>query len=194
LYLAWERSNLPGSAHMDFDSTALTPSTNGVTPVRTAGDLLIDFDFGGSGVPVIALHRWITTGNAATDCEASNTLPCWDKAVTLPPAYVEAAVNSAPVTDNNPPNAPLTLAETRRTASIRPSVRQPSTWPAQHLPQTCARTLVRREEPLPGAPSFRAEGRRSHHPDRHLELWAFQIVKVTDPSPARLTLFRLRHR
>ncbi len=109
LYLAWERSNLLGSAHMDFEfNQSSTPSANGVTPQRTAGDLLIDFDFGGSGVPVLAKHTWITSGNAATDCEASNTLPCWDKAVNLG-AFAEAQVNSAPVTDTNPPGAPRTL-------------------------------------------------------------------------------------
>ncbi len=111
LYLAWERSNLLGSAHMDFElNQNSTPSANGVTPVRTAGDILIDFDFGGSGVPVLAMHRWITTGNASTDCEASNTLPCWNKAVNLTAAgFAEAQVNSAPVTDTNPPNAPFIL-------------------------------------------------------------------------------------
>lgn len=109
LYLAWERSNLLGSAHMDFEfNQSATLSANGVTPQRTAGDLLIDFDFGGSGVPVLQKHTWITTGNAATDCEASNTLPCWNKAVNLG-SFAEAAVNSAPVVDTNPPDAPRTL-------------------------------------------------------------------------------------
>jgi Prealbumin-like fold domain len=109
LYLAWERSNLLGSAHMDFEfnqSSALAP--NGVTSVRTAGDLLIDFDFGGSGVPVLAKHTWVTTGNPAQICEASNTLPCWDKAVSLG-AFAEAAVNSVDVIDANNPSAPRTL-------------------------------------------------------------------------------------
>jgi len=110
LYLAWERSNLLGSAHMDFElSQDSTLSANGVTTVRTAGDLLIDFDFGGSGVPVLTKHTWITGApNTAADCEASNTLPCWDKAVSLG-AFAEAQVNSAPVVDNNPPGAPRTL-------------------------------------------------------------------------------------
>src|SRR5262245_15741597 len=109
LYLAWERSNLLGSAHMDFElNQDATLSANGVTPIRTAGDLLIDFDFGGSGVPVLQKHTWITSGNPATDCEASNTLPCWDKAVNLG-AFAEAQVNSAPVVDTNPPGAPRTL-------------------------------------------------------------------------------------
>ena len=110
LYLAWERSNLLGSAHMDFEfNQSQTLSANGVTPLRTAGDLLIDYDFGGSGVPVLARHTWITSGNPATDCEASNTLPCWNKGVPLG-ANAEAQVNNAPVTDTNPPGAPFTLA------------------------------------------------------------------------------------
>jgi hypothetical protein len=110
LYLAWERSNLLGSAHMDFElNQSATPSANGVTPVRTAGDLLIDFDFGGSGVPTLAKHTWITSGNPTTLCEASNTLPCWDKAVILG-STAESAVNSTNVTDTNPPNAPFILA------------------------------------------------------------------------------------
>jgi hypothetical protein len=109
LYLAWERSNLLGSAHMDFElSQDATLSANGVTTVRTAGDLLIDFDFGGSGVPVLQKHTWITSGSTS-NCQSSNTLPCWDKAVDLG-AFAESAVNSANVTDTNPPNAPRTLA------------------------------------------------------------------------------------
>lgn len=108
LYLAWERSNLLGSAHVDFEfNQSQTLSTNGVTPVRTAGDLLIDFDFSGSGNPVLVRHSWITTGSAA-DCEANNALPCWNKAVPLG-ANAESAVNSVPVVDTNPPGNPRTL-------------------------------------------------------------------------------------
>jgi hypothetical protein len=106
LYLAWERTNLLGSAHLDFEfNQDATAGANNVTPVRTAGDLLIDFDFGGSGVPVLASHTWITSG-AATSCEVSNALPCWDKAVVLG-ANAEASVNNANLTDNNNPSTTL---------------------------------------------------------------------------------------
>jgi uncharacterized surface anchored protein len=109
LYLAWERSNLLGSAHMDFEfNQSNVKAPNGVTINRTAGDLLIDFDFGGSGVPVLAKHTWITSGNPAALCEASNSLPCWDKAVDLG-SFAEAAVNNAPVVDTNNPGQPRTL-------------------------------------------------------------------------------------
>ncbi len=110
LYLAWERSNLLGSAHMDFELNQSTSTcANGVSPVRMAGDMLVAFDFGGSGLPVLSVYRWITTGNPATDCQASNTLPCWNKAQTLSGSEAEAQVNSTNVTDNNPPGAPFTL-------------------------------------------------------------------------------------
>jgi hypothetical protein len=108
LYLAWERQNTLGSAHMDFEfNQSSTPSANGVTPQRTAGDLLVDFDFGGSGPVVLAKHTWITSGSPA-DCEANNSLPCWDKGALLG-SNAEAAVNSTAVQDTNAPGAPRTL-------------------------------------------------------------------------------------
>jgi len=108
LYLAWERTNLLGSAHMDFEfNQSAVLSANGVTPVRTAGDILIDYDFGGSGTPVLQRHSWITTGSAS-NCETNNALPCWNKAVTLG-ANAEAKVNSTNVIDTNPPGNPRTL-------------------------------------------------------------------------------------
>jgi hypothetical protein len=112
LYLAWERTNLLGSAHMDFEfnqlscNLALNPTNcaaNNVNPVRSLGDLLVDFDFGGSGVPVLAVHTWIATSNTS-DCETSNTSPCWSKGVNLTAAgYAEGSVNGTPVKDYNPP-------------------------------------------------------------------------------------------
>jgi Prealbumin-like fold domain len=114
LYLAWERTNLLGSAHMDFElnqnPVGITPTTAGsATLTRTAGDVLIDFDFGGSGVPVLQWHKWLTTGsNASADCAASTTYPCWSVAHSIGSAG-EASVNGANVTDNNPPNNPITL-------------------------------------------------------------------------------------
>ena len=86
-----------------------------MTPTRAAGDFLIDFDFGGSGVPALNIHRWIISGTASTDCEASNTLPCWNKAAALG-ANAEASVNSANVTDDNPPGAPRTLVGEMKTS------------------------------------------------------------------------------
>src|SRR5439155_8102743 len=90
LYLAWERTNTLGSAHMDFElnqgAVGIGTTTTGSVPLnRTAGDVLVDFDFGGSGVPVLQWHKWLTstvntTGNASADREASTTYPCWTTA------------------------------------------------------------------------------------------------------------------
>ena len=111
LYLAWERANLLGSAHLDFEfNQSTTPSANGVTPVRTAGDVLITFDFGGSGTPDLGLLHWVTSG-ATSQCEASNSLPCWGNRVDLSAAgFAEGSVNTTDVTDNNPPGNPTVLA------------------------------------------------------------------------------------
>ncbi len=105
IYLAWERSNVLGNANMDFEiNQDRTLSSNGVTPIRTPGDLLVTFDFGGSGSPVLGLLTWVTSANGtASDCFASNALPCWGKHEALSSSESEGSVNSATVTDNNAP-------------------------------------------------------------------------------------------
>ena len=112
---------------MDFElNQSSVLSANGITPVRTAGDILIDFDFGGSGIPVLQLHRWVTSGDPTVVCEANNSVPCWDKAINLS-GYAEASVNAVPVTDNNPPGRRGLSTGTPRTGSTRPSVKRRST-------------------------------------------------------------------
>jgi hypothetical protein len=87
IYLAWERTNTLGSANMDFEINQLaqpdmtTTGTKDVGATRTAGDLLVRYDFGGSGAPVLSLVKWLTgstDGAVNGDCNASGgTLPCW---------------------------------------------------------------------------------------------------------------------
>jgi len=62
LYLAWERSSNVGSANMDFEinqhpTPGFTSAATGpITLTRTAGDLLITFDFtNGGATPVLGL-------------------------------------------------------------------------------------------------------------------------------------------
>src|SRR5512133_3829923 len=103
LYLAWERSNVLGSANMDFELNQVAQpdltTTGAKTLVRTAGDILITFDFGGSGSPVLGLLKWVTTG-ATSQCFSSNSLPCCGNRVDLSAAgFAEGAVNSTTVTD-----------------------------------------------------------------------------------------------
>ncbi len=103
LYLAWERSNVLGSANMDFEINKLAQpdltSTGPKTLNRSAGDLLITFDFGGSGSPVLSLLRWVTSG-ATSQCFSANALPCWGNRVDLSGlGEAEGAVNGVTVTD-----------------------------------------------------------------------------------------------
>src|ERR687898_211770 len=86
LNLAWERVQEPsGTTNMDFEfNQSTTVSGNGVTPVRTAGDVLIKYDLAQGGTnPVLGFHKWVTSGNPATVCAASNTVPCWGPAQSL---------------------------------------------------------------------------------------------------------------
>jgi hypothetical protein len=101
LYLAWERVQAPtGTTNMDFElNQSSQKSANGVTPVRTAGDILIKYDLSKGGTqPTLGFHKWVTSGNASTVCEASNTVPCWGKGTALLNGAL-AAVNTGSVTD-----------------------------------------------------------------------------------------------
>ena len=103
LYLAWERSNVLGSANMDFEINKLQQpnltTTGPKTLNRSAGDLLVTFDFGGSGSPVLSLLKWVTTG-AASQCFSANSVPCWGNRVNLSGlGEAEGAVNGVTVTD-----------------------------------------------------------------------------------------------
>jgi hypothetical protein len=103
LYLAWERSNVLGSANMDFEINQQTQpnltTTGPKTLNRTAGDILITFDFGGSGSPVLGLLKWVTSG-PTSQCFSANALPCWGNRVNLSAAgFAEGAVNTVTVTD-----------------------------------------------------------------------------------------------
>jgi len=112
LYLAWERVQEPqGTTNMDFEfNQSSVLSSNGVTPVRTAGDVLIKYDLSQGGTnPVLGLHRWVTTGNPATVCEANNSVPCWGVGQSLAGNF-EGSINTIAVTDPVPPNAPRTLS------------------------------------------------------------------------------------
>jgi hypothetical protein len=116
LYLAWERANTPGSANINFEinqntTPGLTASSSGpVTLNRTAGDLLITFDFSGSGSPTLSLATWTTSGDKS-QCVASNSLPCWGNQETLGGTTAEGSVNSSTVSDSVLlPSDPVSLA------------------------------------------------------------------------------------
>ncbi len=119
LYLAWERTNVLGSANFDFEINQKAQpdltTTGTKTLNRTAGDLLVTFDFtNGGGKPTIGLLTWVTSG-AASQCFSSKTVPCWGNEKTLGSDAI-AAVNTDTVTDPAAPGAPtlpgLTFGET----------------------------------------------------------------------------------
>jgi hypothetical protein len=126
LYLAWERTNVLGSANMDFEinqqaTTGFSGTTTGpITLNRQPGDMLITFDFvNGGGRPVLGLNRWLVSAtnpvvsyfSGPNTCLSANNFPCWGDHVTLNQAISEGAVNNFDsVTDPINPGAPRTLA------------------------------------------------------------------------------------
>lgn len=85
LHMYWHRVQDPsGTTNMDFEfNQSETISANGITPVRTAGDLLIQYDLANGGTnPQLFLSRWVETGNKSL-CEAANATPCWGDRVNL---------------------------------------------------------------------------------------------------------------
>ncbi len=87
--LAWSRVQDPsGTTNMDFEfNKSSVLSANGVTPVRSAGDALVQYDLArGGSVPELFLSRWVTSG-PGSQCVANNTTPCWGNTTAsgLPP-------------------------------------------------------------------------------------------------------------
>lgn len=107
LYLAWERLVNIGNANLDFEinqttTTGFTANTTGaVTLNRTAGDLLVTYDFGGSGTPTLGLNTWLTAahGDSVSSCFSANALPCWGNHKTLGSTTAEGAVNTAQIAE-----------------------------------------------------------------------------------------------
>jgi hypothetical protein len=100
LYLAWERnSSSGGTVSVDFELNQRSQPASGsfitagtATLNRTAGDLLVTYDFSGGGsTPTISLNRWITSG---TGCRTASAPPCWAGPLPLSSSAVQASVNS----------------------------------------------------------------------------------------------------
>jgi hypothetical protein len=123
LYLAWERTNILGNANMDFEfnqsktKCSNEPSASAV-PVRTNGDLLVTYDFGGSGTPTLGLLFWLDgtskdpvdgTTETVSQCFSANSFPCWGDHTSLNGSNSEGSVNSTNVLDPINPGAPRTL-------------------------------------------------------------------------------------
>ena len=126
LYLAWTRANTLGTVNMDFELNhkrcGLPPdppgedcTSNGITPVRSAGDILVTFDFSQGGDHVdLGLLKWVTTG-ANSQCEANGATTadgCWGNRQDLDQSgSADGAVNDGWTTFN--PIANESLLERR---------------------------------------------------------------------------------
>jgi hypothetical protein len=100
LHMFWHRVQEPsGTTNMDFEfNQSKVLSGNGVTPVRTAGDLLIQYDLSQGGVnPQLFLSTWLTAGPTSA-CEASNSLPCWSGRTNLSTAAIaRGSINTSAI-------------------------------------------------------------------------------------------------
>lgn len=87
LNMYWARVQDPsGTTNMDFEfNQSSTPSANGVTPVRTPGDLLVIYDLSNGGTnPTLSLRTW--TGSA------------WGPAVDLTTSgLATGSINTSPI-------------------------------------------------------------------------------------------------
>ena len=98
LHMFWHRVQEPqGTTNMDFEfNQSSTISDNGVTPVRSAGDILVQYDLAqGGDHPELSVSEWLTTG-AGSLCEASNKTPCWSTSVPLG-ADAVGSINAAAI-------------------------------------------------------------------------------------------------
>ncbi|WP_350275285.1 prealbumin-like fold domain-containing protein [Kribbella sp. HUAS MG21] len=112
LGLAWVRipqNTTSPSAHIGFEfNKGSTPCPAPSTLVRrTAGDMLIVYDFegGAADTPTITLRRWVTSGS----CEVgSASPPCWGPSTNLTAlGFAEAKVNTTgAVSDTIGPSSP----------------------------------------------------------------------------------------
>jgi hypothetical protein len=96
LYLAWQRAVNIGSANLDIElnqnsfGLPLTDAKN-VVLNRAANDLLVLYDFQGSGTPGLSLFTWITSGGP---CAVSqDSAPCWKSLGSANATSSEAAVS-----------------------------------------------------------------------------------------------------
>ena len=103
LHLFWTRVQEPnGTTNMDFEfNQSSVISANGVTPVRTPGDLLIVYELSKGGtVPELFLFTWLD-GSEGLNCDAANSFPCWGDRTDLDAAGLAAgSINTSPIPAN----------------------------------------------------------------------------------------------
>jgi uncharacterized repeat protein (TIGR01451 family) len=119
LYLSWQRTNTNGDANLDFElnqqaTVGFDGSTTGpVSLIRTEGDVLVTYDFGGSGTPTIGVLHWLMdpAKDNGSQCFSAHALPCWGNHDDVIPPATEAKVNDVTVTDPLNTNASLVAGQ-----------------------------------------------------------------------------------
>jgi hypothetical protein len=88
MYVGWRRIDLTGTTTIDFElnhSTSLAPNCT-THPARTAGDVLLTYDFQGTGPFTLDISKRMWVGTAAAGA--------WGPASALPAGSFEASINS----------------------------------------------------------------------------------------------------
>ena len=111
LMLAWVRipqNSTSSDEHVAFEfNQGTTDCASGGLKQRTAGDLLIIYDFTSGGTPTFSISKWITSGTCQVNADSA---PCWGTQQTISAA--EGAVDSGgSVTDSIAPTSPTTLGD-----------------------------------------------------------------------------------
>jgi hypothetical protein len=139
LNLFWSRVQDPtGTTNMDFEfNQSKTASSNGVTPVRTAGDLLITYDLSNGGTnPTLGKRIWngtawgAPTRRSATRSRQARSTPRPSRLPSpmgsalsqpVPSARHRSACRRSSGRADAPPSAPHTSRAAPRTHSVRRS-------------------------------------------------------------------------
>jgi hypothetical protein len=185
LNLAWERipqNSVNASTHVGFEfnqgTTACSGSSDGLVH-RTAGDMLIVYDFAGSsaGVATLTMRRWVTSGA----CDISqDSPPCWGVAQDLTASgFAEAKVNEVSVPDSVAPGGDtLGVSEFGEAgvdltaAGIFSSTQCTAFGQAEAVSRSSGNSGTAAMEDLVGPGSFRISN-----------CGTLIVKKVTDPSP-----------
>ncbi|MFC5789629.1 hypothetical protein EDM22_16470 [Agromyces tardus] len=111
VHLFWHRVQEPtGTTNMDFEfNQSSTITSNTVTPQRTEGDLLIQYDLSQGGThPNLYVAYWLTDASfnppyktqavTTANCVASNAFPCWGLRTDLSAANIATgSINSTAI-------------------------------------------------------------------------------------------------
>ena len=93
LYLAWSRTNVLGTATIDFElnqSKGPAANCNGVNPARTAGDLLVTYDFQGGATVGVQVRTW---SGSAWGLPVSLVSPTAEGSISADQLFGELAIN-----------------------------------------------------------------------------------------------------